>query len=1015
MLNIQLFFEGQEVELNKNISFPLNKMFEHLWNPTDIIVEHSKSINIPATKINNKLMMNAYRIDRQFVVNEDNPNIGMYLDPLKRIPMKLIYNGSILLEGYAKYTSATVNSKETYYTFNLYGVLGDVFQTLMDCVVDENKLTDEQKNESDGGKRYVIECPWEKSIINKDFVKGSWAKYSPSPNSTTDPFDYIGMAPAYRGLYSEFSSNSVYALYTLKPGDTNTKATSVEEQLKERWKYNLINSYNYTEEQAQSHVDSIDFDMIIPNGLSEHNMRQFRSYEQKPYIYIKGLFDMFSKKCTELTGYNINLDKNWFNVNNPYWSQLCYMLDYLSTRGVNNEATSKFTDPMSGQFVTNGTQNTYNVTGRSFTITDFGDDVLNASRIKIAPFDVGVSVVREADRFDSLLPFGDPPINTYLGMSPAAHLAVTISIRNSMGDVKTVKYWGHGDEINVVPISSDYTSDNYRRTTTLVNYKMEDGKRMLTGTTTIPIPSIDLGMFDTDGLRLHVLVQICTPPNGSEIVKAYYNPFLYRYRDVHNGFINYTGIPVSVNDPDYNVSIQETNIYSNWRTTTTCELKNLYTKEEPLFNILLQYTKMFGLIWKTDYNNKTIDIMSRQTYFKDYNVVDWTDKIDKSKGMTIEPVSFNSKYVTFNYDNTDGFRYTGYRNKYGVNYGEKKLKTKYNFDVKEENLFKEKIGASSVSCKSFVTIDDLKVWDTVTTLPSTQSEINFIDCENNETTQSININNYYFRCPNKTVKGTYIISDVSEQELINGSYYWYGNSVIPSSIAVTTQSLPQFSPVFKDELSNDVYGCLFNCPNEDYTYDDSMAEANGNYIYDLCWGDYINERYNANNKKLTCYVRLTPIEFEQFNFKTFITIDNQLFVVNKIVDYDINSNTTKCEFIQVSNISGYTEQKGKYPEIIYEKNEVRVSTSSVGGTISAASKIKVKCWPQLSDIATFTVNPITVGSQQSTCRVSSSYSGNYITTLSLNYRSDGTYTEEWELDITFNDGENKKIPIYING
>ena len=132
MLNIQLFFEGQEVELNKNISFPLNKMFEHLWNPTDIIVEHSKSINIPATKINNKLMMNAYRIDRQFVVNEDNPNIGMYLDPLKRIPMKLIYNGSILLEGYAKYTSATVNSKETYYTFNLYGVLGDVFQTLMD-------------------------------------------------------------------------------------------------------------------------------------------------------------------------------------------------------------------------------------------------------------------------------------------------------------------------------------------------------------------------------------------------------------------------------------------------------------------------------------------------------------------------------------------------------------------------------------------------------------------------------------------------------------------------------------------------------------------------------------------------------------------------------------------------------------------------------------------------------------------------------------------------------------------
>ena len=362
-MNIQLFLEGQEVELNKNVSFPLNKSFDNLWNPTDIIVEYSKSINIPATKSNNRLMANAYRIDRQFVINEDNPNIGMFLDPLKRIPMKLMYNGNILLDGYAKYTSATVNSKETYYTFNLYGALGDVFQSLMDCVVDENKLTDEQKNEPDGGKKYVIDCPWERYIINKDFVKNSWDTDDPSLDGYIDPYNYIGMAPAYRGFYEDFESTSIWGLDYRALDGLPTETKSVEDSLKREWVNTLINR-GYTAENAQSRVDALDYNIILPNGLSEHNMRQFRSYEQKPYIYINGLFSLFQRKCSELTGYTINLDANWFNVNNPYYSRLCYMLDYLSVRGNTLQSSLPFTGYTETKFKEKycNSSATYNIT-----------------------------------------------------------------------------------------------------------------------------------------------------------------------------------------------------------------------------------------------------------------------------------------------------------------------------------------------------------------------------------------------------------------------------------------------------------------------------------------------------------------------------------------------------------------------------------------------------------------------------------------------------------------------------
>lgn len=1016
MLNIQLFLEGQEVELNKNVSFPLNKSFENLWNPTDIIVEHSKSVNIPATKSNNRLMANAYRIDRQFIINEDNPNIGMFLDPLRRIPMKLMYNGSILLDGYAKYTSATVNSKETYYTFNLYGALGDVFQSLMDCVVDENKLTEEQKAESDGGKKYVIDCPWERYIINKDFVKNSWDYDTPSLDVYIDPYNYVGMAPAYRGFYEDFESTSIWGLdYSVSDG-LPTETKSVEDSLKREWVNTLING-GYTAENAQSRVDALDYNIILPNGLSEHNMRQFRSYEQKPYIYINGLFSLFQRKCSELTGYTINLDSNWFNANNPYYTRLCYMLDYLSTRGVNTEQYTPFGGYSKGVFTSTSVQNTLKTFNRSVSYTDFTTEVLSSGRIRVAPFNVGVSVTRQADSGDPLWQGKGEVYDTYLGLSPYAHIVVNITFTNSDGTTKTFRWWGAEDISKVTPIEpSTYNSDNFNKTFTELEIDKGESSTTLTGTTYVPIPSMDLGQFNTDGLKMTIGVQVYHPQTGNQL-SSYYNAFLYRHRNPLKGSTIYIGVACAVSDTNFNVIIPNTQLYTNWRTTTTCELKNLYAKDEPLFNVILQYTKMFGLVWKPDYNKKTIDIMTRKTYFKDYDVVDWSDKVDKSKGMTIEPVSFSSKYVTFNYDDVDGYRYSGYRNKYGVDYGEKKLKTKYNFDTKEENLFKEKIGPSSVSCKSFPYVIDLKNWTTLTKLPTTASEVNFIDCENEEETSAISLNNWYFRLPNKDVDNTYYISDVSDKELELGKYFWISNDFLSTySCGTSTQTLPQFSPVYKSKTLGFSLGCLFNCPNEDYTEDKGISAAKGNYIYDICWSDYINERYNANNKKLTCYIKLTPVDFEKFNFKTFIVIDNQLFVMNRVVDFDVNGSLTKCELIQVSDIGGYINQRIEFPMVRYGVEEIHMESVLQGDWASGSYNFYVQCWPALYSCATISAVPISVGSANSQImEIEPEYYGDYTTNVHFAYESDGVYTEEWELHIDFDNGDKKIIPIYING
>ena len=51
--------------------------------------------------------------------------------------------------------------------------------------------------------------------------------------------------------------------------------------------------------------------------------------------------------------------------------------------------------------------------------------------------------------------------------------------------------------------------------------------------------------------------------------------------------------------------------------------------------------------------NKTIDFLQSTTYFKNYNILDWTDKLDLSKDFNIQPISFQNKYVLFNYEDDE--------------------------------------------------------------------------------------------------------------------------------------------------------------------------------------------------------------------------------------------------------------------------------------------------------------------------------------------------------------------------
>lgn len=990
-MNIQLFLENKEVELNSKLNFPLNKTYENLINPTDIVVDYSKSINIPATANNNRLMANAYRFDRNFISNE-NQNIGLYLDPLKRIPMKLVYNTHILLEGYAKYVSATTDANTTYYTFNLFGAIGDVFQKLFECVFDENKLTEEQRAEEDGGQKYIIETPWRSELINKDLIKRSWdttdIKFDTAIEE--DPCYSIGFAPAYRGKYDNFESDSILPS-VLEADGAVSEPWKIEEYLKKRWKTNLVNDRDYTPEDAQAHVDAINFDMILPNGVDEHSIRQFRSYEQKPYIYFRALMQMYQKKCKELTGYEITLDPSWFSINNPYWTRLCYMLDYLSVRGNTLQTSQPFTG-----YNENGWDNSNLVRTISYTIDD--EKILSQNTITTLPFTLCIQ-----NKYTPFSSDAEPEKYGKVGLNKNVEILVDITTTTNGNDHHTY-FWGGVDYATAGSNSpTKYKKDNFITVSEQTTYESNTNK--LVGKTFLTIPSFSIPHTSGDDLKISYKISI----NKHYVSGSSYS-FNYSYDGTHRTYIY-----PSANSSDFIVIIPNTQYKTNWRNNTTCEMKNLYAKEDSLFKVILQYTKIFGLIWDADYNNKTINITTRQSYFKNYKIEDWNDKIDKSKGLTIEPVSFNSKYISFNYEDLEGYRYSGYKSKYGVDYGEKRMKTKYNFNINTTNLFNDKIYPSSASCKSYIPFVNLTSWDTITTLAPIQSEIDFIDSENDDQSSAIQVNNFYFRLPNYKSESYYKISDISDFENNLDKYFWLTNLRLEgSSIAVNTQTLPQFSPVYKsDEEGNLIgtpLGCLFNTPNEDYTKNKLITEAAGNYIYDICWSDYIAERYNAGNKKVTCYVRMSIEEYNKFKFNTFVVVSNQLFMVNKFIDYDINGKYAQVELIQISNIEGYTERRLSFPAITYDKSEIYIETRE--GT-APTSSISFTSYP-LIEYDEYEIRKVNVTSSNSHCWVEDVETfDNIRKVLYITYEADGDYNEEWELVVNAL-GETITIPIYVN-
>ena len=904
---IRLFLENIEVELDESVSFAINKQFEDITSPTDIKNDWSKTIQIPFTQHNNKLFGELFNVDR-LIVEGDNTLMGIYFDPYKKVNFRLQWGNAILLSGYAKNIDVVKESNGTgHYNITLNGELGKVFQEMKKITFDNT--TSDTKYLIDGSK-YVDET------INKDLVYTLWNNeptYSPTltenyyyvfdantgesikkPNLGYRLVDYIGFVP--NNSYDDDFDYKVFQLNNQNSSKTFAEVLDEKARAVGNGKDDDGNGEVDDKDDNYQTVVGIPAETVIGEGLLPREIAEYRSYLQIPYIHFNKLFQIFAKKTTEITGYDVDMNTGWFNDRNPYWSKMVYILQRLS-----QNTNSKVYESV-----------LKNITFGNFTLTDSYNNYYSPRMSSHAANITWKSILSNSTFLQNVR--ADFKQNKFDNISFNQTIPVKLSFNNIYYDdvLATQNYiiFAGGYFININFRLKDENGNVvftnipvYLHHPSTTNFKGIDVP--VTG-----IPKKSAGQYEiTVDIPFNMIIDRNTVGNDFDIEAAVYSSDIYSRTDdtilylvdSTSGGDIYRAVAktITVGPLDTEISVTTSN---NKRSNSRFTLNDLWNNEFNPFDEILNYCKQFRIGVFCDDINKKLIFKPLSAYFSDYQVLDWTDKLDTSKEYHIQPITFDKKYVLFNYEKYETELNKQYNDKYGVNFGEYRLTTDYEFNNDEKELFKySKVAIPSTDmCVSWENLyTNLSV---IYTLPA---EITAYNKDKDEKNVNVFGSMLFYKgladFDRTSGLRTVSITDDTDFQVFNHTYFYTQNG--QEGKYIKTYKYPVLDIVKDDNL------CTFTTPSENYTYVPN-AYNNKNGIYKNFWEHYLNERYNKQNKIVTCYLRLTPYDFAQFQYNNFVKIQNQLYMVNKIYDYHIDENVpTKVDLVTIQDIKGYTLAK----------------------------------------------------------------------------------------------------------
>lgn len=883
----------QEVDIDEKIGIAFSKQYEDLDDPTKIYATWSKTVELPMTTRNNQIFDNLFRPDQVIT------NTG--IDPRKKLPFVLLHNQEFIVTGYAKVLKVDSSQKSKKYCITLYSVLGEIMNDLKQLTFNAEKAND---------PKYVISNPLsDDCVINRHLVKQCWEQTGHTvPLANKGNLDYVGFMPTYQGEYDDFDSAKIEVL----PG-------------------------KFTNYWGEDFDDSVD----------EHYLGDYRSYYQQPYVWVDAIIQLLKQKIESITDYKINLDPSWFNAQNPYWTKAIISCPTL----FNNEEVTGHNPKEKyeynwNQYVSNTSQQNdlsshhkqilkFTHQGGDRIIDTHGSERFRAPQGGTAHFKESIVWTLFAVKTDPQLTDGYCRLRNANNLFLSFRAVDAQTMQNIPGAVKTFMFYSG---------SNEYTSG--------YDEAIELGVASRNHPTyvTSPDPSVvrpDCGYawagqlnveFDITWNRPYYIICDQYARNNGDPFETALGSWIPRwdwlwtdlFQDYDNpGISGIRGLYWYVTNYDSYVEETDGAIRSNSKLT----MDRVWSFDENPFELILKYCKMFRLVFDYDKDSKELTIMTRDRFFSHYTIEDWTNKLDKSKDYNVEPINFDKKYFNFKYKEGSGQRMEYYQDKYLTNYGSYKLDTGYDFNSDSNDIFDDlqpsmictKKQDSSMFNTRYPDKPNYLGWN-YKYLPKEYFVENDNDGKNAGNAGAFYFRDGRYRCDerihNKNTNNVAVIriSDDSERQIKDRSYCWH----LLGEYMVQTEWLPAVTPYI------DGYAFQFSKPAELYYNRDILNPSSVKYIYERWWKKYLDERYSVQTKVLTAYFYLQANDFLNFKFNKFVMVDNILYMVNKIYDFNLTTDkTTKVQLVQVNDIEAYTNTGLSFSYLYTAANNFTVNTSTV--------------------------------------------------------------------------------------
>ena len=715
----KLYINNNLVDFELEPAFPVTYQQEDFSNPTIIKNSFSKTIKIEGTDNNNRIFGEIYNLDRTQLY-KFNKNDNAYFDPSKRTPFELYKNSELLESGYMQLTDITMNNSKIIYNITLYGGLGDFFYSLMYNDDGESKTLADLWYKIKDKNGNLLERNSELDFnINKEFVATSWTRMKNNTVGNTIN-DLITFAPAYNGLYEDFD-NSTICVNTYESQVFNLDNTITEDKVT----YTTYEGYKL----AKTEKD-----------WTEWEVRDLRSYMQRPCLRFKKLFEAF---CDEDNngGYKVNLDKSFFNEKNPYYESSYMALPLLPTT-ITEENESYTSTPtldtiyydgvyhigyMDGAFnlssqcnlkmegdINSPTNTNYLIDTSTFPTTtsfdlklDFAltftadklDGTLDNDELFLSHvvwsnnYIPGYDFKKEYPRYKSIIVYAEVEDITS-GMKYRSNiLNFSNSVTHSIFTYKsTPDKWANRisalDNEHYVNVDGSFkrlgNTNNYRWTNNNINKFSLDIKNIPRG----------------NKLAVAFAVKLMWDKYENNVTPLMYNMDKIEYKNLKSidKYLvkGYATAPLSSSSE----FIRRPNAQTARSNSSITKQKLLKTEFTPC-DVLLDYCKLFGLYFTKDIHSKTINIITKNNFFTG-NVIDVQDRIDHSQEMKIKPFLFETKYYLMKNEDNDSYFSKKYKNEYNIVYGQKRIDTNYNFnkdtkEVYEGSVFQNAISASDTS------------------------------------------------------------------------------------------------------------------------------------------------------------------------------------------------------------------------------------------------------------------------------------------------------------------------------